>query len=57
MARLGKLPVLVPSKVNIDLQEDNIKIKGPKGELGLELSSLVTVKQLEDKISVEPADS
>jgi large subunit ribosomal protein L6 len=57
MSRLGKLPVLVPSKVNIDLQEDNIKIKGPKGELGLELSSLVTVKQLEDKISVEPADS
>nr|BDA98603.1 ribosomal protein S6 [Proteomonas sp. NEIS-1375] len=57
MARLGKLPVLVPAKVNIDLQEDNIKVKGPKGELSLELSELVTVTQEEEKISVQPSDS
>ena len=56
MARLGKLPILVPAKVNVDLQETNIKVKGTKGELVLELSPLVNVGQSEDKISVVPAN-
>ena len=56
MARLGKLPILVPAKVNVDLQETNIKVKGTKGELVLELSPLVNVRQSEDKISVVPAN-
>ena len=33
MSRIGKLPITVPSGVNVDLQERNVKVKGPKGEL------------------------
>lgn len=33
MSRIGKLPVAVPSGVNITLGEGEVHVKGPKGEL------------------------
>ena len=32
MSRIGKLPITVPSGVNVDLAEGSVKVKGPKGE-------------------------
>ncbi|MGB8265034.1 MAG: 50S ribosomal protein L6 [Candidatus Velthaea sp.] len=44
MSRIGKLPVAVPSGVNIDVATDLVTVKGPKGELKQPILSNVTVK-------------
>jgi large subunit ribosomal protein L6 len=33
MSRVGKNPIPVPAGVTVDLKSNNIKVKGPKGEL------------------------
>ena len=33
MSRIGRLPVVVPPKVEVHIQGNNIKVKGPKGTL------------------------
>jgi large subunit ribosomal protein L6 len=33
MSRIGRLPVVVPSQVDVKIEGTNIKIKGPKGAL------------------------
>lgn len=33
MSRIGRLPVVVPPKVEVHIEGQNIKIKGPKGSL------------------------
>jgi large subunit ribosomal protein L6 len=33
MSRIGKLPIPIPNNVQVQLEDDTIKVKGPKGEL------------------------
>ena len=33
MSRIGKMPVAVPSGVNVTIKDSLITVKGPKGEL------------------------
>ena len=40
MSRVGKLPVKVPSKVNVSIEKDVIVIKGPKGQLSYKTRKL-----------------
>ncbi len=48
MSRIGKLPVPIPEKVTVDLQENNyMVVKGPKGQLE---------RQLHPKINIEVKD-
>ncbi|MFC4724682.1 50S ribosomal protein L6 [Glycocaulis abyssi] len=57
MSRLGKLPVGLPSGVSATVANDTVKVKGPKGELSLVVSNLVTISEAEDKsLVVKPAD-
>ena len=37
MSRIGKLPVQIPEKVEVNLENNIIHCKGPKGELHREL--------------------
>jgi large subunit ribosomal protein L6 len=37
MSRVGKQPIPVPSGVKVTREGDNIKVKGPKGELSMNL--------------------
>ena len=48
MSRIGKLPITVPSGVNVDVQEDAVKVKGPKGELSQHILSNVVDVRLEN---------
>jgi large subunit ribosomal protein L6 len=54
MSRLGKLPVNVPDKVIVTLSSNNIKVKGPKGELTLDFSTQIDVKLNDKKVIVTP---
>lgn len=56
MSRLGKLPVAVPDKVTVDLQKDQIVVKGPKGELSTLVTGDVNVEINDGKVWVQPAN-
>ena len=51
MSRIGKLPIVVPKGVTVELSEGVVSAKGPKGNLSCELPPLVSVTQ-EDNILV-----
>ena len=54
MSRIGKLPVAVPSGVNVTLDDGAVTVKGPKGELRQAiLAQSVSVKLEEGKVIVE----
>jgi large subunit ribosomal protein L6 len=55
MSRIGKAPVEVPDKVEIDVSGHEIKVKGPKGELTVPVGKGVEVKQENGNIVVERA--
>jgi large subunit ribosomal protein L6 len=56
MSRIGKRPVPVPANVQAAVEGQLVKIKGPKGELSLELPEEIKVSKGADGISVEPRD-
>ncbi len=33
MSRIGRMPVVIPDGVNVDLEGNHLRVKGPKGEL------------------------
>jgi large subunit ribosomal protein L6 len=47
MSRIGKLPIPIPSGVQVDLREQQVTVKGPKGQLSLAVHPAVSV-QVED---------
>ncbi len=54
MSRIGKLPVAVPSGVNVTLGEGEVVVKGPKGELRQAIMTQAVEVKLEDgKVVVE----
>jgi large subunit ribosomal protein L6 len=47
MSRTGKKPITVPQGVQVQIEGNNITVKGPKGQLSRELSGEISV-ELED---------
>ena len=47
MSRIGKIPVSIPKGVDVKLDKNEIKVKGPKGELGFVWPSRVSVEKQE----------
>ena len=56
MSRIGKKPVDVPSGVTAAVDGQNIKVKGPKGELAFRAHDDVVVEFKDGKISVQPRE-
>ncbi|WP_410574179.1 50S ribosomal protein L6 [Amycolatopsis sp. cmx-4-61] len=48
MSRIGKLPVAVPSGVEVTIDGQHIQVKGPKGTLEHTISEPITVERDED---------
>lgn len=58
MSRIGRLPVTVPSGVQVDIQGNQVKVKGPKGELSREFPAGIAIKQSDGTVVVErPSDA
>lgn len=58
MSRIGKLPIAIPSDVEVDIEGNKVKVKGPKGELTRTFSNLMTITQEGNTITVKrPNDS
>ena len=54
MSRIGRLPVTVPAGVDIAIEGQTVKVKGPKGALQLVLHDDITVKMDKGAIQVDP---
>ncbi|MEO6470504.1 MAG: 50S ribosomal protein L6 [Aeromicrobium sp.] len=48
MSRIGKIPVTIPSGVEVTIDGQDVKVKGPKGELALTVSEPITVNKDEE---------
>ncbi len=58
MSRVGKNPIQVPAGVTVDLKNNNIKVKGPKGELERMLHPDMIVEVSADVVLVKrPTES
>ena len=44
MSRIGRLPVEIPSGVQVDVKGSNVRVKGPKGELQRAFSPRIDIK-------------
>ncbi len=55
MSRIGRLPVVVPSGVNVDVQGNTVRVKGPKGELSRTLHPRMKVAREDGTIRVDRA--
>ena len=57
MSRIGRMPVEVPSGVNVTIDGRQVHVKGPKGELSLEVPAPIDVAQTDGTITVtRPSD-
>jgi large subunit ribosomal protein L6 len=57
MSRIGRMPVTVPSGVDVNINGRQVHVKGPKGELSLEVPVPIEVNQADGAITVtRPSD-
>ncbi|MCH1868906.1 50S ribosomal protein L6 [Nocardioides sp. CFH 31398] len=56
MSRIGKLPITVPSGVDVSIDSSNVTVKGPKGTLSHNVVEPITVSQSDGVLNVERPD-
>lgn len=56
MSRIGKLPVPVPSGVDVQINGQEVTVKGPKGTLSHVVAEPITVEQGEGVLDVKRPD-
>lgn len=57
MSRIGKLPIDIPEKVDVKINDNNVTVKGPKGELTKDFSPRISISVEDNKIIVDrPSD-
>ncbi|TMG09895.1 MAG: 50S ribosomal protein L6 [Chloroflexi bacterium] len=52
MSRVGKMPIAIPSGVEIRIDGTHVAVKGPKGELSRELNREMRIEQKDGQIVV-----
>jgi large subunit ribosomal protein L6 len=58
MSRIGKKPVGVPKGVEVTISDGTVRVKGPKGDLSLDVHPELVVKVDDGRLLVErPSDS
>jgi len=56
MSRIGKKPVPIPAGVTASMEAGTLSVKGPKGELKMPMSDLISYEMLDDGLLVKPAN-
>jgi len=54
MSRIGKKPIIIPSNVEVKIDDGKVTVKGPKGELFREVRPEINVEIKENEIIVSP---
>jgi len=53
MSRVGRLPIEVPSGVEVEIKGTHIRVKGPKGELSHTFPPVVKITKEDGKLTVD----
>ncbi len=53
MSRIGRIPIVIPSGVEVTVQNSYVKVKGPKGELEHVFPAAVKISKEEGVITVQ----
>ena len=56
MSRIGKKPVPIPAGVTASMDAGTLSVKGPKGELKMPMSDLISYEMQDDGLLVKPAN-
>jgi large subunit ribosomal protein L6 len=56
MSRIGKLPITIPSGVEVNISGQDVSVKGPKGTLAHTVAEPITVEQAEGTLEVKRPD-
>ena len=56
MSRIGRMPVAIPSGVEVNISGQSISVKGPKGSLSHVLPELITPKKEESSVVLTRAN-
>lgn len=56
MSRIGKNPIIIPQGVEVNIDNQTVTVKGPKGTLTREFLPAVNIAKEEDKIVVSVAN-
>ncbi len=54
MSKVGRMPITVPSGVEVTIDGNHVKVKGPKGELERTFSERIIIERDGDVITVKP---
>lgn len=54
MSRLGKKPIAIPEKTEVTILEDVFTVKGPLGELSLDIHPKVKIEKTEEGLILSP---
>ena len=57
MSRIGKRILTIPEKVDVKLENNVLTVKGPKGELTLNIDKFIEVNIAESEITVKPLNN
>ena len=56
MSRIGNRKIIIPAGVTVTVDNNKVNVKGPKGELSLDLVKNITVEIAENELSVKRAN-
>ena len=45
MSRIGKAPIEIPAGVTVQVKDNVVTVKGPKGELSQEINPVIIIEQ------------
>jgi large subunit ribosomal protein L6 len=57
MSRIGKLPIIIPNKVKVSIENQNIEVSGPHGKLFRKVSDSIQLIQKENELLLEPKNN
>ncbi len=57
MSRIGRLPVIIPAGVSIELEPRLIIVKGPKGQLTLANDASISIEVVDNQVLVSPKNN
>jgi large subunit ribosomal protein L6 len=58
MSRVGREPIAIPDKVEIDIKDSHVKVRGPKGELSRDIPPEMSLHLEEGRLLVSrPSDA
>jgi large subunit ribosomal protein L6 len=56
MSRIGKVPVPIPDKVKVSIQDQTVLVEGPKGKVSKTFAPVVKIAVADKKVTVSPVE-